>query len=220
MNSKQVENASGKWFKAGDSIKCLHNKIIKYGMIISVTASEVTFGRLVISTRKDDNSEISNLKGLVMMIYQPEVILTVKIKDILSAIFVGRKYLFDSMVFPFHLKMENVFAVELMKVSSDTKLVAIAEDLFTDGIATKTFPLIENSIGYKVLISMRIFMQLFLFICMRVHLSVYSFNNYMLVNTYIYIHVYICICIYMYVYRYLNIYIHKFIFMCRIIYGE
>jgi hypothetical protein len=117
-----VENASGKWFKARDSIKCWHNKIIKYGMIVSVTASEVTFGRLVISTRKDDNSEISNLKGLVMMIYQPEVILTVKIKDIISAIFVGRKYLFDSMVFPFHLKMENVFAVELMKVSRRPQL--------------------------------------------------------------------------------------------------
>lgn len=155
--SKQVESEGGIWFKVGDSIKFIHNKIIKYGLITRVTATEVIVSRLIISTKKDRNSPISKLRGLIMMVFHPEDVLTVKIKDILSAIFVGRDYLFDSSDFPYHFKMVNVFGIKEMKILSEKELVKITDDLFTDGIAKNTFPLIENSTGYKVLIFMHIY---------------------------------------------------------------
>mmetsp|Transcript_34564 Transcript_34564/g.32940 ORF Transcript_34564/g.32940 Transcript_34564/m.32940 type:complete len:162 (-) Transcript_34564:433-918(-) len=149
LSGRQVESEGGIWFKIGDTIKFIHNKTIKYGLITRVTASEVCISRLIQSTRKDRNSPMSKLYGLNIMVYHPELVLTVKIKEIISAIFVGREYLFESGDLPYHKKIENIYGITHMSLINKKELVLLEEDLFTDGIAKNTFPLIENSTGYK-----------------------------------------------------------------------
>jgi hypothetical protein len=149
LSGRQVESEGGIWFKIGDTIKFIHNKTIKYGLVTRVTASEVCVSRLIKSTRKDRNSPMSKLYGLNIMVYHPEVVLTVKIKDIIM-VFVRREYLFESGDLSYHKKIENVYGITHMSLINEKELVLLEEDSVTDGIAKNTFPLIENSTGYKV----------------------------------------------------------------------